>query len=275
MKTSKENLNFVSVATKQYLEFWKEQARSIDIHLAPETGCQLILFTDKPSKAKDFSQELANVQVRVLPIPSYGWPEATLLRYRWIKELAKSLSADDLLIYLDSDMLAVSQISYRDFFPNEAKSVTLVRHPGYYRPSWLPLLHFYTSNPKVALLDFATWAAKGGLGAWETRNESQAFVERKQRNTYYCGGIWWGPAKKVLELCDELALRIDQDSSNGVMAVWHDESHLNWWATTHGHTTESPEYCFSPDFPALNKLNPKFVAVDKGVFSRVKTEDIE
>ena len=72
----------------------------------------------------------------------------------------------------------------------------------------------------------------------------------------------------MIELSEQLAERIDEDSSKGIVAIWHDESHLNWWATMHAHDIASPAYCFSPDFPALKQLRPKIQAVDKGDVSR-------
>ena len=263
-----KTLNVVSVATNNYLEYWKEQAKSIEEHLAPNFKCKLFVFTDQPEEATKFSSEFIRLQVQVTQIPSYRWPEATLRRYQLITSLRGTLKDDDILMYLDSDMLAVSELSAFDFCSNNEIKVTLVQHPGFFRLRGWAGLKFYSTNPKIAIQDLLNLFVSGGVGAWETRPSSNAFVSRKMRRRYYCGGIWWGSALGMIELSEQLAERIDEDSSKGIVAIWHDESHLNWWATMHAHDIASPAYCFSPDFPALKQLRPKIQAVDKGDVSR-------
>jgi hypothetical protein len=259
------NLNIVSIATNKYLDYWKNQARSIDNHLAPDTTCTLFLYTDQPLDARIFAKGLNRIQVEIFSIPSYGWPDATLLRYRLILDKSQTWAGDEILVYLDADMLAVSSISYKDFNQNEQLGVTLVHHPGFYRPLGYSKIKFYLAHPKVAIQDLFTRVASGGLGAWESRSSSTAFVKRKHRKGYFCGGIWWGTASEIVSLCESLVSRIDLDSARNVLAIWHDESHLNWWATTHPHQTASPAYCFVSQYPALDTLSPKIVAVDKRI----------
>lgn len=262
-------LNIVSVATNHYFQYWKNQAKSLDAKLRSSNKCNIFLFTDKPEEASKFASQLNHTQVQVLPIPSYGWPDATLMRYRFISTLKGVVDHDDTIVYLDSDMLAVAEIYFSDFRQGDEKQVTLVQHPGYFRPKGFASIPFYLANPKTAVSDIVNFLVSGGVGAWETRSSSNAFVRRKSRKDYYCGGIWWGPAQKIISLCDQLAARIDEDLSRGIVAVWHDESHLNWWATENPHNTGSPAYCFSPDFPALRQLQPKIEAVDKGSAKRI------
>jgi hypothetical protein len=251
------------------LEYWKDQARSLEVHLLPDTDCKLFVFTDQPEETIEFAEELTRIKIQAIEIPSYGWPDATLLRYKLITSLRGSLNEDDVLMYLDSDMLAVSEMSYLDFCQGEEVQVTLVRHPGYFRPQGLAGVKFYLANPKIAMQDIYSLLVSGGVGSWETRRSSNAYIGKRMRRRYFCGGIWWGPALEVIELSEQLAQRIDDDSSKGIVAIWHDESHLNWWATQNHHNTASPEYCFSSDFPALRKLQPKILAVDKGNLPRV------
>ena len=262
-----KKLNFVSIATNGYLDYWKDQAQSINHHISPDTMCKLFLYTDQPLDARSFAKELTRVQVKIFTIPSYGWPDASLLRYRLIFSKAATWPRDEIMVYLDADMLAVSSLSYRDFNQKDKRGVTLVRHPGYFRPPGYSIIKFYFSHPKVAFRDLIVSVFGGGLGAWETRPSSTAFVERKLRRGYFCGGIWWGTVSEILSLCESLASRIDLDSSRGVLAIWHDESHLNWWATTNPHQTASPAYCFASEYPALKTLTPKIVAVDKRIAS--------
>ena len=45
-----------------------------------------------------------------------------------------------------------------------------------------------------------------------------------------------------------MAEQIDADSTRGITAVWHDESHWNRYLVDHPPTLElSPSYCWYPD----------------------------
>ena len=51
---------------------------------------------------------------------------------------------------------------------------------------------------------------------------------------------------------------------NGIIAKFHDESHLNAFASqSKSITWLNPEYCFEPSYPNLNSLDPYLHVVDK------------
>lgn len=268
MKHNLDNLKFVSIATNRYLDYWKSQAQSIDKFVSPGTGCTLYLLTNRVQEAMHFAHSLEKITVVPIEIPNYGWPEATLFRYKLLAESEEIWEDSYPVIYLDADMLAISRLSYGDFFTSGYSGICLVKHPGYFRPNGLSLIKLYFMNPEIAYADLIAVIKNGGLGAWETRTSSLAFVNRLARKVYYCGGIWWGTASELRAMCYELSDRVNRDLEQGIIANWHDESHLNWWATHNSFNAKTPEYCFSDSFPALAKLSPKILAVDKGQIDR-------
>ena len=56
---------------------------------------------------------------------------------------------------------------------------------------------------------------------------------------------------------------IEIDLNNGLIAKWHDESHLNWWYANFGGHLLNPEYCFDEKSKHLTGLLPRVIAVDK------------
>ena len=261
-------LGIVSIATRTYLRFWKAQAASIDRHTQIANALCLYLFTDKVQEAEEFSQTLRNVRVKVFEIPSLGWPDATLLRYRIICQAKEALESEDLLMYLDADMLVVDALDVNEMWASSALGMALVRHPGFCRPKGLSGIVTYLKHPKVLLGDLLMMVTRGGLGTWETRPISAAYVQRSNRKSYYCGGIWWGSSEIFLKFAKDLRNSVDIDIGRGLTAVFHDESHLNMWAVNNPHSAESPAYCFVDSFPWLQNLNPKIKAVDKGIVDR-------
>jgi hypothetical protein len=268
MAMNSRNLGIVSIATNKYLDYWKKQVTSLDTHVNDFSEITVFLFTDRTLDAIQHSKSLNRVQVRVIQIPNYGWPEATLLRYELMSKNFSELITQDVLVYLDADMRVVSPLNSEIFFNSEQPGVILVRHPGFWRPSGLSRFAFYLANPKVLVADAMAVLRVGGLGSWETKPQSKAFVARKNRKKYYCGGIWWGSREEFRGLVDGLSSQVATDSSNGVIAKWHDESHLNHWATVNKFSENLPSVCFAEGYKWLENIEPLIVAVDKGEVSR-------
>lgn len=261
-------LGVISIATGGYLHYWKQQAQSLEQHFQEGDQVTLYLLTDDVKTATAFSTRLKRVNTKILEVKSYGWPDATLLRYELMRDTYSAWKHEDVLLYLDSDMLAVEKLSVREFFEASSRGISLVQHPGFYRPTWISGVWFYLSNPKTLVGDLWLLVSQGGLGFWEKRKESKAFVPRHARRTYYCGGTWWGRRAAFFKLLQELSSNVQEDGVLGMTAVWHDESHLNSWAVRNEHSSELPTYCFAEGFPWLAEIQPKIVAVDKGEINR-------
>jgi hypothetical protein len=89
-------------------------------------------------------------------------------------------------------------------------------------------------------------------------------VPRRKRKVYVCGGTWFGKKNSIIELCELLSHRTNEDLSNQVMAKFHDEGHLNWYAANHEVSIVNPKFCLEQSYPQLAGLKPIIIAVDKG-----------
>lgn len=169
-----------------------------------------------------------------IPIAGYGWPDATLKRYHIITDNRGSYSDFDHYYYCDADMLFVGDVG-EEVFGNFMGVI----HPSFYHKLFEPT---YERNPK-----------------------STAFIEGG--GEYYCGGFNGGSS--YLRMASNIKEMIDVDLSNGIVAVWHDESYLNKYAKMNSpDVVLSPEYCY-PENEELNRLwgildiQPKLIALDK------------
>jgi hypothetical protein len=255
------SIGILTVATNKYVEYWKKQAKSISDSRIRDLEVTLHVFTDDTEAVESFSRDL-DVNVVAHEIPSLGWPDATLMRYRIITQFSQSIK-EDILMHLDADMLLHHELSQLEITREIKNGICLVLHPGYYRPKGLKLVKLYSQHPKTALMDLHLLTSKGGLGLWESRVQSMAYVPRLKRKRYFCGGTWWGYRENILKLCEELARRIESDQERGEMAVWHDESHLNWWAHANEHGFTTPRYCYAFGYPQLEDLTCVIEAVHK------------
>lgn len=256
------SVGVVTVATNRYIDYWYEMALSADRHLFPGHPVVLHVFTDRAADVRAMSGDLANVIVNPVPIEALGWPEATLLRYEVFDSHGSDLQ-QDLLMHLDADMLVARDVGPELEPAAWPGGIALVRHPGYRRPSLLQRMSLYAGEPRLAMSDSYAYAKNGAIGSWETDKRSRAFVPRGIRKVYVCGGTWFGLRTAFLSMVHELAVRTRADFDEGVIAVWHDESHLNWFASGHRTALLGSEYCFAPGFANLSDLTPKIIAVDK------------
>lgn len=261
------SVGIMTVATNLYLDYWKDLVRSTDPVSLKTDLVKFFVFTDDPKAAMEIASELKNVEVCAIQIPPYKWPEATLLRYRIFFENLDKVDAE-ILVHLDADMI-VNTNPWRQILESLDKyDVCLVRHPGFWRSSSFKRLAIYFRNPSLIIADVKQKISIGGLGSWEDNVESNAFVLRSLRKKYFCGGVWFGRRESIRELLIKLSTSTENDLEKGIIAVWHDESHLNRWASENFHGEESPELCFDETYPQLRGLSPSITAVRKTLKTR-------
>jgi hypothetical protein len=261
------SIGVMTVATNLYLDYWKDLVTSAESVSLKSDLVKFFVFTDSSKSVQDFARGLRNVEVYAIEIPPYRWPEATLLRYKVFLENFEKLDVD-ILIHLDADMTINANPWRRIRKDLERVNVCLVRHPGFWRPRLFARMVVYLRNPSLLAADIKQKILVGGLGAWEDEVESEAFVPRMHRRKYFCGGVWFGRRENIHALLSELSTATENDLNKGIVAVWHDESHLNRWAGQNTFGEECPEMCFDETYSQLQGLSPVITAVRKTLKTR-------
>ena len=174
----------------------------------------------------DSQEEFEAVKI---PYPNLGWPRATLMRYHAILANRKLFRGYGQIFYIDVDMLVVSKIDTEEIV---SKGITAVLHGG-----------------------FPT--------TFERRPESTAYVSEFITKPYYQGTIVGGLTTAFLDMCGTIARNIDEDDRRGIVAVWHDESHLNHYLLLHPPSKVlSPAFCFSEGVRVKVDV-PKIIHIEK------------
>jgi hypothetical protein len=265
---SNRSLGVLTVATNIYIDYWREMAISLDNQVQLSDNVVLHVFTNQTEEVDRIRTELNNVVVVTHEIPNFKWPEATLLRYKIFHEASNDIS-EEILMHLDADMLVNLSPLETIFNASSVSPICLVSHPGYWRPKgFVKKANFYWKNLSVLLNDVRMMLVLGGLGSWETNNKSTAFVQRRYRRSYVCGGTWFGDRKSFFKLVRELSQNVAVDLEQNRIAVWHDESHLNTWAAQNAHLILDPELCYVGAYPQLKGLIATITAVDKTISTR-------
>ena len=238
-------------ATAGYIKYAKELGESFTSTFFPGAEIRYLVFTDNIDEVQRWilPDRITVVGVEITHKP---WPISAISRYNDYKNFAHLLTSE-LVLFTDADMKIIGEVP-STFKPNQwPNEIALVRHPGFYRKDEI------VRKGVSRFLPNKTEA----LGSWEDRPESQAYVTERRRKHYVCGGVWMATPKAAINLCSVLSSRIDDDDRRDVMAVWHDESHLNWWAANNRHAILSPEYCFVRSYSELDELTPRIEALDK------------
>lgn len=234
-------IGILLIATNQYKQFIEQLLKSVNEYFFFGKQLNVYLFID------DTSYEFvtpSRMNVQLFKIESLKFPYATLFRYHLFSKVKKHLDCD-YLFYSDADMRFVDFVG-EEILPIDLlkeNQIVAVRHCGFY--------------------------GKGG-GAWETRKESTAYIAPEKRIKYYAGGIQGGSKGAYLSACETMRDNIDTDRKNGVISVWHDESHWNHHLSERlGNFRElNPSYCMVEEITKrrewlVDSFSPKIIALAK------------
>lgn len=175
------------------------------------------------------------------PVEHHKWPLSTLLRYHKALQYVDQLEKMDYIFQCDADMLFVAPVG------NEILSdLTATIHPGFWNK---PLSKYpYEKNPA-----------------------SKAFV--KQGKKYYAGGFVGGTSANYIKMAKEISANIDEDTKNNLIAIWHDESHLQAYLIKTPPSIElTPSYCYPESWQM--PFPKKLLALDKN-HQAMRTEKLK
>jgi hypothetical protein len=269
------NLGILMVATNDYLSYWKDAMRSVNNQMEKNLDRITIhLFTNRSEEANEWArQTIPRIRLVTHPIRGWGWPEATLLRFSFFTQAFDHLT-ENLLMYLDVDMLVVV-----DFYPNmanliENEKMSLVLHPAFnFGDTRLIKFCNILKSPRLfKLFLLRVIRLEPGFGDWERDNRSTAFLPRVKRKKYFHGAIWLGTNASFKRMCEVLKSNIELDSSNNIISKWHDESHLNWFGATFPIKVLGTEFSCNINYPYLKESAHFIQTVEKNLHERTATE---
>lgn len=215
-------IGLLLISTGKYDRFVQPLLDSARRHFMKNHNVTFFLFTDSENWKSD--KDVINFYKKHEPFPS-----PTLKRYETFVSQVEELSKMDYLYYCDADMLFVDEVG--DEILSERVATI---HPAFL----------------------------GSRGTPETRKESLACVFPHEDMMYFAGGFNGGTSKEFLKMSQILSERINKDLENGIIALWHDESHMNRYFIDNPPTKIlSPSYCYPESWrlPFTRKL----LALDK------------
>jgi histo-blood group ABO system transferase len=205
----KKKIGLLVIATNKYISFIDNLISSADKYFFSndneEFEIQYHIFTNIVDYEKDSKRDIFIYEIEHKP-----WPWMTLGRYHIFSMYETHLKKLDYVFYCDADMLFVDHVSKEIL-----SDFTVTIHPGF----------------------------KGGRGTPETNSRSTAAIGNEDL-VYVAGGFNGGSSESFLNMSKKLSTNIDKDFSRGIIAIWHDESHLNRYTIDNKPSLYlSPSYC--------------------------------
>lgn len=219
------------ICTGKYDIFWEGFYKSSEQYFLQGHTKEYFVFTDK---------EISYVNKRVHTIyqEKLGWPYDTLMRFKMFHSIKERLSSFDYIFFINANMRFLKPVN-AEVLPNEEEGLLVVKHPGFFNKKREEFT--YDINPK-----------------------SLAFIPPDKGKYYFMGGFNGGKAKDYLQLIENLHTNINQDLENGIIAVWHDESHLNKYMLDRNAKILNPEYGYPEGWNL--PFEKKIIILDKTNF---------
>jgi hypothetical protein len=199
-----DKVGVIHIATGKYKKFTRRFVSSAIHGFEPSREKIFYIITDSPEEFEDIEADFG-CKVKCLKIESEPWPYPTLRRFDYMARLFEQFISDAVthVFFVNANAIFISAEPV-DELRKSGKLLGFVRHPGYLKNQ---------SN-----------------APFETRVESTAYIPQSvlKGESYVQGFFFGGDASAFVELSAELRDRIETDMSHGVVAIWHDESHLNW-----------------------------------------------
>ena len=214
----------IFIGTNKYLNFFPKYYETCEEFLFPDLRKQYFVFTDGELEG-ELPENITYVQ-----IPHKDWPAITLERFHTILQAEELLKEHEWLLFIDADM-RVDSVVFSEEVLDDDKDFVAVHHPCHYNT---------------------------GTGTFERRPESEACVTGEPLQ-YYQGCLWGGKMSEVIPMMKLLKDRVDKDYGNDIIAVWHDESHLNKFFIENQDRVFAipPDYAFPeiyPNYPYKRKI---------------------
>lgn len=231
------DLTIFTIATNKYLDYFDLQKEQISKYIGAYQRTQILVATNVRAPG---IEAYKNLTIQYVAMDDLKWPEVTLLRYHQLLKNAEAILGT-YVMWLDTDMSIQRSVTLQDLIHSE--EVHFARQPGFvFSKSALAKLSPMRKLGAVIPWIKAYLKFQHGAGTWEARKASTAFVAPGKRSIYVHGAVWLGNRGAVIRMAKELAQRIDDDLSKGIIAVWHDESHLNWYFANSAIKSILPKY---------------------------------
>lgn len=203
-------IGILFIAAGRYICFWKDFYKSCEKYLLTNHEKTYFLFTDA-----DIKKIPANVVL--IKHDPLGWPYETLLRFETFLKAEDQLKEMDYIYFINGTMKPVAKIG-DEILPSKEEGLMVVQNQWHYK-----------IDPDK-------------FQSYERNPQSTAYIPYGTTRQNVIGGFNGGTKEAYIEMIHKLAENTQKDLKNGIIAVLHDESHLNKYILDKKVLTLPPNY---------------------------------
>ncbi len=221
------------ICTGKYSVFWPEFYGSFQRHFLPTCEKHFFVFSDT------ITVDDCESNVTIIPRECKGFPADSLFRYDMFIGIEQIVRDYDFTFFMNSNMLCVEDVG-TDILPLE-KDEYLVFTESF---------GYLGRNPRIF--------------PFERNRKSKAYIPyvKNYHYKYVLGGVNGGRTPEYFSFIHQMSEAIRDDDNRGVMAIYHDESHVNRFFYDHPNCKLlSYEYASAEGLNA--PLPPKMIIRDK------------
>lgn len=191
------SISILYVGIGKYYSFFPSFYHSAEKYLCPNSEKYFYVYTDV-----DVSKEKYPNNVTFIFQKDLGWPGNTLMHFNMFINQKNIWGTNDFSIYFNGNALFLEPIHFYEIFSPKEHVITAL--------TW----HVYDKTEKNRL-------------PYERRTESKAYIPLGKGDKYFQGGLFGAKTPAFIQLLEACDTAITVDNANGIIAVNHDESHLN------------------------------------------------
>jgi hypothetical protein len=183
------------------------------------------VFTDSTEEIQIKGARIVKIEQKKL-----GWPYDTMMRFHMFERAEKMISETNYCFFMNANMEVVSEIDISILPIPKNDCIVTVLHPAFFNQD----KYTYT---------------------YERREKSNFCVPFGSEKFYYQGCFFGGESSAFLTMASVLKKLIDNDLSNGIIPLWHDESALNWYLLDKNPLALNPGYAYPEYLNTKEMLN--------------------
>ncbi len=208
-------IGILYICTGNYHEFFEEFYQSAKKYFIPEEEKHFFVF------ASQNFEKFNKSDITFIPQHQWQWPDVVLQKFHYFLQVQNLFTDVDYLICFNANLVFQNQILGKEFLPDAHDNYLVgVNHPS----------HFNKSDNTQFIYD--------------RQVGSTAYIESGKGKFYYQSAIFGGRKQEFLELCRVLRDNVEIDYANNIVALWHDESHVNKYFLDNPPKTLSPGFLY-------------------------------
>lgn len=231
------HIGVLYICTGKYSIFWKSFYESAEKYFLVNHTKTYYVYTDAPELAFETNANVVKIYQKNL-----GWPHNTLMRFSMFMAQKDILLQTDFLFFCNANLLFEDMVG--DEILAFSEGLVALQQPGYW------------NKPREAF-------------PYETNPQSTAYIPTNKGRYYVMGALNGGKTESFLGMAEDLQKNIEIDLQQNIIAVWHDESHLNAYLVDKEFKLLDPSYGYPEDWDL--PFTPKIKILDKRKFYDMNT----